>query len=81
MLRRLMDAGFQFRASVSMVSLRSPSMQTDLSRISGGAYASLRLTQAYLAFSVPKVICQKGYLMIPGVFLPTPSSRKCALPP
>ena len=56
-------------------------MQTDLSRISGGAYASLRLTQAYLAFSVPKVICQKGYLMIPGVFLPTPSSRKCALPP
>ena len=53
----------------------SPLTQTERDAISLGAYASPSLTQAYTAFGLSAVMRQKGYLMMPGVFIPTPSSR------
>ena len=45
----------------------SPSMQIERSAISRGAPACPRLTQAYTASGFSYAICQKGYLMMPGV--------------
>ena len=35
-----------------------------------------KLIQAYVASRFCAVICQNGYLMMAGVFAPTPNSRK-----
>lgn len=53
--------------SFSKTSLISPSIQIALLAISRGATASPLLMQTYVAFGLPYVICQKGYLMMPGV--------------
>ena len=50
-------------------------IQMDLLSISRGQLASPALTQAYTARGFSRVIRQKGYLMITGVLLPTPSSQ------
>lgn len=50
----------------------SPSIHMDCASISFGHTASPKLTQTYTAFLFSTVICQKGYLIIPGVLYPTP---------
>ena len=56
-------------------SLMSCWIQMDCLWISDGTYASLELIHTYTTFGLSSVICQNGYLMIPGVLYSTPASR------
>ena len=50
-------------------------IQMDCLRILDGTYGSLELIHTYTAFGLSSIICQNGYLMIPGVLYSTPASR------
>ena len=50
--------------------------QTERAAISRGANASPKLMHAYVAFLFLSAIRQNGYLMMPGVLPPTPSSSR-----
>ena len=61
--------------SADNTSLMSYWIQMDCLRISEGTYALLEFIHTYTAFGLLSVICQNGYLMMPGVLYPTPTSR------
>ena len=48
--------------------------------IFSGHTACPMFTHAYAAWGFSTVICQKGYLMMPGVLNPTPSSKSSTRP-
>lgn len=50
-------------------------IQMDCLRILDGTYGSLELIHTHTAFGLTSIICQNGYLMIPGVLYSTPASR------
>ncbi len=69
-----------FQESTAYSNLRTPrNVSVDANRLFFrsllGKNASPKLTQPCTAFGFLAVICQKGYLMMPGVFAPTPNSK------